>query len=294
MATSSHHFKLNILSCFWLCDHIVIATSCDNSENTFKSDAGKKAKFLTRGLMSYSFHLCNIIKMWITSQKTNGLIANLDRMDGDDQKMLILRFKMNWVIRYSYLGRLQKKKKSAVSPGQYVECCLSKLNGQSYLKKIAQQSLPFNYLELHTRETTQEFSLSATSVYIHLLERKFVCTGVITPKQKHMDYITAVQTIDTWHLVNNSIKVEIHVCDRDFTSDQFAAADQLNSGLSPSATPQGYCRPRTRFPLTSIMVLLPTTARGKRSCRVEGGDNCCIAPAQRLKIHCRLGIHQHA
>lgn len=48
--------------------------------------------------------------------------------------------------------------------------------------------------------------------------------------------------------------------------------DQLTYDLSPSATPQGYCLPRTRFPLTSIMVLLPTTAKGKRSCSEEGGD----------------------
>lgn len=33
----------------------------------------------------------------------------------------------------------------------------------------------------------------------------------------------------------------------------------------PSATPQGYLRPRTRLPFTSTTVLLPTTAKGTLS-----------------------------
>lgn len=35
----------------------------------------------------------------------------------------------------------------------------------------------------------------------------------------------------------------------------------------PSATPQGYCLPRTLLLFTSMMVLLPTTASGSLSCR---------------------------
>lgn len=37
----------------------------------------------------------------------------------------------------------------------------------------------------------------------------------------------------------------------------------------PSATPHGYCLPLTLLPLTSMIVLLPTTARGKRSYKIK-------------------------
>lgn len=39
--------------------------------------------------------------------------------------------------------------------------------------------------------------------------------------------------------------------------------------ILPSATPQGYCLPLTLLPLTSMIVLLPTTARGKRSYKTK-------------------------
>lgn len=42
-----------------------------------------------------------------------------------------------------------------------------------------------------------------------------------------------------------------------------------NEKALPSATPHGYCLPLTLLPLTSMIVLLPTTARGKRSYNIK-------------------------
>lgn len=45
------------------------------------------------------------------------------------------------------------------------------------------------------------------------------------------------------------------------------AMKSLCTRLSTSTRPQGYCRPLTLLPLTSITLLLPTTAYGTLSCK---------------------------
>lgn len=132
-----------------------------------------------------------------------------------------------------------------------------------------------------------------------MLLRQNVFDGALLCVRVHMDCVTALQSIDAWCPLNNPT-VRFHLCSRGREREretpysgsmygQWSADGPFDP--SPSATPQGYCLPRTRFPLTSIMVLLPTTAKGKRSCRRGGRrNNCCIAHAHWLKIHRRMCI----
>ena len=59
------------------------------------------------------------------------------------------------------------------------------------------------------------------------------------------------------------------------------------SGFSTSTTPQGYRRPRTDFPLTSIICVLPTMANGMLSCKNYVSCVCIIivikVPSFKLK-----------
>lgn len=63
---------------------------------------------------------------------------------------------------------------------------------------------------------------------------------------------------------------------------------------APSATPQGYCRPRTLLPFTSMMVLLPTTASGSLSYKEETGNIRCFLTFwlnASLKVQCvKIGL----
>lgn len=65
----------------------------------------------------------------------------------------------------------------------------------------------------------------------------------------------------------------------------------------PSITPQGYFRPRTFLPATVSIVLLPTTAKGSRSCGCKASkqsNNYCISRNRRLNFaHYTICRTQH-
>ena len=85
-----------------------------------------------------------------------------------------------------------------------------------------------------------------------------------SPQQHVTSKLKPTEVDEAKPLLSNTLRV-LCVCVSINSQDK---SEPVTSALSPSATPQGYCLPRTRFPLTSMMVLLPTTASGKRSCKV--------------------------